>query len=49
MEAVKTRAGAEKYVWERHEEVNRKIGKEGGVPLEEIRKRWKDGGPECGW
>ena len=49
LEAVKTRAGAEKYVWERHEEVNEKIGKEGGVTLEEVRKRWKDGGPECGW
>lgn len=49
LEAVKTRAGAEKYVWERHEEVNEKLGKEGGVTLEEVRKRWKDGGPECGW
>lgn len=43
LEAVKTREGAEKWVWERHEEVNRKLGKEGGVKLEKVRERWRDG------
>ena len=48
-EAVKTREGAERWVWERHEEVNRKLGKEGGVGVGEIRVRWKEGGEGCGW
>jgi hypothetical protein len=48
-EAVKTRAGVEKWVCERHDEVNRKLGKEefGCGDVAAIRKRWKDGGERC--
>jgi FAD-linked sulfhydryl oxidase len=42
-EAVKSRSGAERWLWKRHEEVNRKLGKEGGVGLDKVRERWRDG------
>jgi hypothetical protein len=48
-EAVKTRAGVERWVCERHDEVNRKLGKDEFRcgDLAAIRKRWKDGGERC--